>query len=107
MAMKDDVEYQMYIGCKDISLHDEVVSKDDLTEMVVHFFESKKIDFSLVPAKGGFLHEDGWYAVEDTLCINIIGSRDVDIMKLGKSLSMFMNQECVLIVKNNLQSEFS
>ena len=60
----------------------------------------------MVQAKGGFLHENGWYDEEDTLCINIIGALDVDIIKLGKSLSMFMNQECVLIVQNNLQTEF-
>ena len=64
------------------------------------------IDFSLVPAKGGFLHDDGWYSVEDTLCINIIGSSEDDIIKLGKSIKMIMNQECVLIVKNDLQTEF-
>ena len=29
-----------------------------------------------------------------------------DIIKLGKSIKMIMNQECVLIVKNDLQTEF-
>ena len=106
MSMRDNVEYQIYIGCKDVCLHDEVVSKYALTEMVERFFESRKIDFSMVSAKGGFFHEDGWYDVEDTLCINIIGSSELDITKLGKTLSMFMNQDCVLIVKNRLQTEF-
>lgn len=106
MTMRDNVEYQIYIGCKDACLHDEVVSIDALTEMVVRFFAAREMDFSLVPAKGGFLHENGWYDVEDTLCINIIGSSDVDMIKMGKSLSMFMNQKCVLILKNNLQTKF-
>ena len=104
--MKDNVEYQIYIGCKDTNLRDEVISKDALTEMVVRFFASRKIDFSLIFAKGGFLHENGWYDVEDTLCINIIGSSDIDIITLGKALSMFMNQDCVLVTKNRLQTEF-
>jgi hypothetical protein len=64
--MRSSVEYQIYIGCKDVSLHDEVVNKDVLTEMVVHFFKSREIDFSLVQVKGGFLYKDGRYAVEDT-----------------------------------------
>lgn len=106
MTMRDNVEYQIFIGCNDVSLHDDVVNMETLSEMVVHFFTRKKIDFSLVPAKGGFLHENGWYDVEDTLCINIIGSPEVDIISLGKSLSMFMNQQCVLLVKNHLQTQF-
>ena len=104
--MKDNVEYQIYIGCKDVYSHDDVISKDALTEMVERFFALRKIDFSMVSAKGGFLYEDGWYDVEDTLCINIIGSSDMDIASLGKTLSMFMNQESVLVVKNRLQTEF-
>lgn len=104
--MRDSVEFQMYIGCNDADLHDEEVSVDVLAEMVELFFASRKIDFSLVLAKGGYLHENGWYDVEDTLCINIIGSLDTDIIELGKKLSMFMNQKYVLIVKNNLQTEF-
>ena len=104
--MRNRIEYQIYIGCKDFFLQDEVVTKEALTEMVVNFFTSREIDFSLVQAKGGFLHADGRYAVENTLCINIIGSSDDDIIKLGKSLSMIMNQESVLITKNDLQTEF-
>ena len=104
--MRNSVEYQIYIGCKDVSLHGEFVTRETLTQMVVRFFTDRQIDFSLVPAKGGFLHDDGWYSVEDTLCINIIGSSEDDIIKLGKSIKMIMNQECVLIVKNDLQTEF-
>ncbi len=104
--MRNSVEYQIYIGCKDVSLHGEVVTRETLTQMVVRFFTDRQIDFSLVPAKGGFLHDDGWYSVEDTLCINIIGSSEDDIIRLGKSIKMIMNQECVLIVKNDLQTEF-
>ena len=104
--MRNSVEYQIYIGCEDVSLHGEVATRETLTQMVVRFFTDRQIDFSLVPAKGGFLHDDGWYSVEDTLCINIIGSSEDDIIKLGKSIKMIMNQECVLIVKNDLQTEF-
>ena len=104
--MNDNIEYQIYIGCKDDDLHDVVISIEELTEMVINFFSLKEIDFTLVQAKGGFLHENGWYEVEDTICINIIGSSDLDIIKLGKTLSMFMNQECVLVVRNSLQTRF-
>lgn len=106
LKMQSSVEYQIYIGCKDVFLQDEVVTKEALTDLVVNFFTSREIDFSLVPAKGGFLHEDGRYSVEDTLCINVIGSSDDDIIKLGRSLSMIMNQESVLIAKNDLQTQF-
>lgn len=105
--MNSNVEYQIYIGCIDNQLRDqEIVSKDELRDMVSSFFERNKIDFSIFSAKGGYLHENGWFVTENTLCINIIGSSDTDIIKLAKNLSMYMNQEYSMVVKLNIQSSF-
>lgn len=104
--MNSNTEYQIYIGCNDSQLKDEIVSEAELREMIVQFFQQKKIDFSVFSAKGGYLHEDGTFISEDALCINIIGAQDLDIIKLAKSLSMFMNQECSLVIKDIIKSEF-
>ena len=105
--MNNNVEYQIYIGCIDNQLRDqEIVSEDELRDMVSSFFERNKIDFSIFSAKGGYLHENGWFVTENTLCINIIGSSDTDIIKLAKNLSMYMNQEYSMVVKLNIQSSF-
>lgn len=105
--MNSNVEYQIYIGCIDNQLRDqEIVSEDELRDMVSSFFERNKIDFSIFSAKGGYLHENGWFVTENTLCINIIGSSDTDIIKLAKNLSMYMNQEYSMVVKLNIQSSF-
>ncbi len=104
--MKGTTEYQIYIGCRDSQLQNEIISEDELREMIIQFFRRKKIDFSLFSAKGGYLHEDGTFISENSLCINIIGSYDLDIIKLAKSLSMYMNQECSLIVKDSIEAEF-
>ena len=72
--MRNSVEYQIYIGCKDVSLHGEVVTRETLTQMVVRFFTDRQIDFSLVPAKGGFLHDDGhsdWCEVVPHYCSDL------------------------------------
>ena len=104
--MNDNTEYQIFIGCHDPQLQDEIVSEDELREMVVQFFERKKMDFSMFSVKGGYLHEDGRFISENSMCINIIGSYDLDIIKLAKSLSMYMNQECSLIVKDYIHADF-
>ena len=105
--MNDNVEYQIYIGCMDNQLRDqEVVSEDELRDMVSSFFERNKIDFSIFSAKGGYLHDDGWFVIENTLCISIIGSSDTDIIKLAKNLSMYMNQEYSMVVKQDIQTKF-
>ena len=104
--MKDNTEYQIFIGCHDSQLRGEFVSEDELKEMVVQFFRRKKMDFSMFSAKGGYLHEDGKFISENSICINIIGSDDLDIIKLVKSLSMFMNQECSLVVKDFIKADF-
>ena len=105
--MNNNVEYQIYIGCIDNQLRDkEVVSEDELRAMVSSFFERNKTDFSIFSAKGGYLHDDGWFVTENTLCISIIDSSDTDIIKLTKNFSMFMNQENSMIVKQKIQTKF-
>ncbi|MBP5363488.1 MAG: hypothetical protein J6Y71_10810 [Ruminococcus sp.] len=103
--MKDNTEYQIFIGCCDSQLSDEIVSEDELKAMIVQFFKKKEIDFSVFSSKGGYLHADSSFAYENSLCINIIGSSDLDIIRLAKNLSMFMNQECSLVVKDIIKAE--
>ena len=105
--MNNNVEYQIFIGCKDNQLRDqEIVSEDELRDIVSSFFKRKKIDFSIFSVKGGYLHDDGWFMTENTLCISIIGSSDAAIIKLAKNLSMFMNQEYSMIIKQNIHTKF-
>lgn len=104
--MKDNVEYQIFIGCSDSQLQDEVVPERELREMVTQFFERNEIDFSMLSARGGYLHEDGRFTTEDTLIVDIIGAADLDIIRLARSLSMLMNQESSLVVRNPLKTEF-
>ena len=49
------------------------------------------------------------YAQEYIVIENVKGQtkqHDIDIIKLARSLSMFMNQECSLVVKDIIGSEF-
>lgn len=104
--MKINTEYQIFIGCHDSQLKDEIVSVAELREMVVQFFCQKEIDFSLCSAMGGYLNDEGIFITEDTLCITLIGAMDLDIIKLAKSLSMFMNQECSLVIKDVIKAKY-
>lgn len=103
---KENTEYQIYIGYKDSHSFEEDVSIDELRDMLAQFFRRKEMDFSMYTAKGGYLYADGTFDTEDTLCINIIGSSDMDIIRLAKNLSMFMNQECSLVIKELVKSDF-
>ncbi len=104
--MQENTEYQIYIGCHDSQLRGELVSEDELRAMVVEFFKKKEMAFSMFSAKGGYLHNDSSFIYENSLCINIIGTQDLDIIRLAKSLSMFMNQECSLVVKDIIKTEY-
>lgn len=104
--MKTNTEYQIYIGCRDSQLRDEIVSEDELRETVVQFFRKREIGFTILSVKGGYLHEDGMFISENTICINIIGADDLDIIKLAKSLKMFMNQEYSLVVKDVIKAQY-
>ena len=104
--MSNNTEYQIFIGCGDYHLQEEIVSEEELREVVTQFFRRKEIDFSMFSAKGGYLREDGRFISENTLCISIIGSDELDIIWLAKSLSMFMNQEHALVVKDVIKTAF-
>lgn len=103
---KENTEYQIYISCLDPQLNSELVSEEEFREMIVQFFERKEIAFSVYSARGGYLHANGEFVSENSLCINIIGAYDLDIISLARSLSMFMNQECSLVVKDSIRSEY-
>ena len=104
--MKNNTEYQIFIGCHDSQLQDEIVSEHELMEVVGNYFRKKEIDFSMHRAHGGYIHKNGSFVSENSLCINIIGAYDLDIISLAKNLSMFMNQECSLVVKNSIDAVF-
>ena len=106
MISNNNIEYQIFIGTRDYHLNDEIVSEDELRELVVNFFKREEIDFSVFSAKGGYLRTDGVFISEDSLCINIIGSDDHTITKLAKNLAMYMNQERALVVKDVIKTEF-
>ena len=104
-SMKPSIEYQIFVGCDDPQIKSAYISDDELTDLISNFFFRKKVDFSLLKSTGGYLYADGEYAIENGVCISIIGAKEEEILKLSKSLSMYMNQEKLLIVKNDLKVE--
>lgn len=95
------IDYQIFIGLNDSQINEKVIKEQEIIEMINDFFTRKKIDFSLLKATGGYLYQNGEYIIENVLCINIIDNKQIDILKLTQSLSMFMNQENVLVMRNN------
>ena len=106
MTLQDTVEYQIFIGCHDAGESGEVVNHKYLEEMAAQFFARKRIGFSIMSVQGGYQYENGDFVTEDSLCINLVGEPGLDIVKLARSLAMYMNQERVLIVRNALQTEY-
>jgi len=104
--MEHSVEYQIFIGCSDPQLNSELVDETELRAIVTSFFKRNEVDFTVLSAKGGYLTKAGWFITENTLCIDIIGSSDMDIIKLARSLSSYMNQECSLVIRNAVQVSY-
>ena len=99
-------EYQIFIGCKDGQTHKELVTAEELRNMVSVFFEKRHIDFSMISLRGGYLYENDEFVIEDTLCIDIITDNEDEIKTLARDLSMFMNQKCMLIIKKELSAQY-
>lgn len=104
--MNESIEYQIFVGCSDGQTLDYVINENELNKTIEDFFKRKNIDFSMLRARGGYLNSDGTFITEQSVCINIIGNKQLDIVKLARSLSMYMNQESILVVKNKLNVSF-
>lgn len=104
--MNSDVQYEIYIGCSDQQNKKEIVKSNELLKIVNDYFSKTKINYSIVELEGGYHHSDGVFVFEKTLCITIIGNQDFDIVRFSKGLSMYMNQECFMITKENLLKEY-
>ncbi|MBQ0018190.1 MAG: hypothetical protein KBS63_03120 [Clostridiales bacterium] len=103
--LKDCYEYKIFVGCNDAQTHDEVVGGEELKVMIAQFFERNRIDFSIFNVTGGYLYEDGCFVTEDTLCVNFIGDSELDISRFAKSLSMYMNQELLMITRQPVRAQ--
>lgn len=104
--MDEKIEYQIFIGCHDQYFNNEYVTNKELTELIVKFFARREVDFSLFNAQGGYLYEGGNFQIENSICVDIIGANEGEIIQLAKNLSMYMSQESSLIIKNPLKIEF-
>lgn len=101
--MRESIEYQIFIGCNDSQVYEQIVEEQELKEIVASFFARNKVDFTVMNVKGGYLHKNGTFVYEDTMCITILGNPTLDIARLARNLSMFMNQETVLIIRKSLE----
>ena len=101
--MIPSIEYQIFVGCDDPHIKSAYINDDELIGLISNHFIRKKVDFSVLKSTGGYLYAEGDYAIENGVCISIIGAKEEEILKLSKSLAMYMNQEKLLIVKNDLK----
>ena len=106
MSFKDNQEYQLFVGFHDIATDNEFVNEKELEKIVIDFFSRENVDFSLLKSDGGYLYNNHDFILEHSFCINIIGASEKEMIRLGKSLSMFMNQESVLLIRSPIKSEF-
>ncbi len=100
--MKTSEEYQIFIGCHDAQIDNELVKDHELSDVISNFFTRKEVDFSLLKMVGGYLYNDGTFIFENGVIISIVGAKAKEVVKLGKLLSMYMNQESSLIIRNKV-----
>jgi len=104
--MTNLVEYQIFIGCRDPQLSEEIFNEKEITDLISAYFERIQMNFSLLVIKGGYHYENGWYDTENTLCISIVGDAEMKILQIARTIAMFLNQECSLVVKNPLKMKY-
>ncbi len=62
--------------------------------------------FSMNIQVGGYFHEDGEYAEENTLVLNLIDADRNIVQEIAKDLCTFFHQESVLVTENVIKGDF-
>ena len=104
--MNEIICYRIFLGYNDSQTKEQLVTEDELEQLVSAYFQKKKICFTISSGKGGYLYKDGKYILENIVIITLVGDQGIDIFRLSKNLSMFLNQEASLVMKNTVEKRY-
>ena len=104
--MNEIICYRIFLGYNDSQTKEQLVTEDELEQLVSAYFQKKKIGFTVSSGKGGYLYKDGKYILENIIIITLVGDQGIDIFRLAKNLSMYLNQEASLVMKHTVEKRY-
>ncbi|MDO4218499.1 MAG: hypothetical protein Q4C78_00700 [Synergistaceae bacterium] len=98
--------HSIYVGLTD---SDEVRQKNSTKELKALIDKTCRqyhVNYTMANTQGGFWKTDDYFMSENSLVINLIGADDAIIEEIASDVCVFLNQEFVMVVKDEVDCHF-
>lgn len=98
-----------YTICLGLNDKDEKIQRyqtERILRLVTNCCKNYGACFSSYLQDGGYIHENGDYVLEKSVCIVFVDPDEQMVEEIGKDLCVFLNQESVLVTVDEVESYF-
>ena len=106
MNGKKKKRYTISVGLHDKDEKRQKIETERVLRLVTNCCKGYSMAFSSYLKDGGYIHENGEYVIEKSVCIVFIDPEDQLIEEVAKDLCAFMNQESVMVTVEEVECYF-
>ena len=100
------IESKIYIGLNDLTTNTHLFENEKYIRVLRNVCYSYKVPFSFGVQEGGYIYENGEYALETSLVLTLIDVKKDVVNDIAKDLCAFFHQESVMVTENEIQVHF-
>ncbi len=104
--IRNMIESKIYIGLNDLTTNTQLFENEKYIRVLRNVCYSYKVPFSFGVQEGGYIYENGEYALETSLVLTLIDVKKDVVNDIAKDLCAFFHQESVMVTENEIQVHF-
>ena len=98
--------YTISVGLNDKDEKSQKIQTEKVLRVVKNCCKGYGMAFSSYLQDGGYIHENGEYVLEKSVCIVFLDPDVAMVEELAKDLCVFMNQESVMVTVEDVTCYF-
>lgn len=95
--------YTIYVGLNDKEEKKQKQQTEKILRLVKHCCKSYGTAFSSYILDGGYIHDNGDFVLEKSICIAFINPDEMVVDEIAKDLCAFLNQESVMVTIDEVE----
>ena len=100
-------KFEVFVGLNDADTYEQTYHLDDVRKYITEAYMQEKIDFSAAFVKGGYLHENGDYILENSILYTFIGDyTKEDADAFFEEVKRTINQESILVCETEIDNKY-
>ena len=106
MTLQKAKRYTISVGLHDKDEKRQKIATDRVLRLVANCCKGYELAFSCCLQDGGYIHENGEYVLEKSICIVLVKPEEALVEEIAKDLCAFMNQESVMVTAEEVACGF-